>query len=151
MSKPAPSSAFKVDFPKLVDASKMMDTFKIPSFDMNALMEMQRKNIEMITVINQAVVENLQSFAGRQAEMIRQGFEETTNLMNIMMSAPTTQEKVMHQAEASKIVTEKCMANARDAAETLAKCNNHAMETVNNRMSEGLGELRSLIKTDVAA
>jgi phasin family protein len=151
MSKPAPRSAFKVDFSKPMDTSEMMDAFKMPNFDMNTLMEMQRKNIEALTVVNQAIFQNLQSFAGRQVEMMRQGFEETTDLINVMMSAPTTQEKVMHHAEASKIVTEKCMAHARDAAETLAKCNSHAMETVSNRMNEGLGELRSLIKTNVAA
>jgi len=151
MSKPATNPVFKGDFSKLVDTSKMMDAFKMPNFDMTALMEMQRKNIEAMTVVNQAVFESLQSFAGRQAEMVRQSFEDTTNLMNVMMSAPTTQEKVMHHAEASKIVTEKCMAHARDAAETLAKCNNHAMETVSNRMNESLGELHSLIKTGAAA
>ena len=57
----------------------------------------------------------------------------------------------MRQAEASKVVVEKCMANVRDAAETLAKCNSQTMETVSHRMSDGLEELRGLIKTDLAA
>ena len=151
MPKSAIDSVFKADFPKLVDASKMMETFKMPNFDINALMEMQRKNIEALTAVNQAGFENLQSFAGRQVELMRQGIEEAAGLMTAVMAAPTTQEKVMHHAEASKIMTEKCMAHARDAAETLAKCNNQAMETVSNRMNEGIGELHSLIKTDRAA
>jgi phasin family protein len=128
-----------------------MGEFKMPGFDMTALMEMQRKNIETITTINQTIFGNLQSFVQRQAELMRQGFEETSNLMNAMMSSPTTQDKVIRQAEASKNVVEKCMANARDASETLDKCNSHTMETISNRMNEGMGELRSLIKTDIAA
>lgn len=150
MSEPEANPAFNADFSKVMDTSKMMNAFKMPNFDMNALMEMQRKNIEALTVVNQAAFENLRSFAGRQAELMRQGIEETAGFMTASMSAPTAQEKVMHHAEASKILAEKCMAHARDAAETLTKCNSHVMETVNNRMSEGLGELRNLIKTDTA-
>jgi phasin family protein len=151
MSKPAINPVSDVDFSKWMDPSKIMGEFKMPGFDMTALMEMQRKNIETITTINQTIFGNLQSFVQRQAELMRQGFEETSNLMNAMMSSPTTQDKVIRQAEASKNVVEKCMANARDASETLDKCNSHTMETISNRMNEGMGELRSLIKTDIAA
>ena len=133
MSKPATSPIFEADFSKLMNPSKIMGEFKMPGFDMNALMNMQRKNIEAITAINQAAFEGMQSFAQRQTELIRQGIEETTNLLNTFMSAQTPQEKVVCQVEASKVVVEKCMANARDAAETLAKCSSQAMETVSNR------------------
>ena len=35
----------------------------------------------------------------------------------------------------------------RDVAETLSKCNSQAMEVVTNRLSEGLEELRGMMKT----
>jgi len=151
MSKSAPSPVIEANFTKFADPSKIMAAFKMPNFDMNALMEMQRKNIEAITAVNQVIFENMQSFAQRQAELMRKGCEEATGLMNAVMSAPTTQEKVACQAEASKNVVEKCMANAHDAAETFAKCSNQAMDTVSNRMGESLKEFRGLIKTDRAA
>jgi hypothetical protein len=43
------------------------------------------------------------------------------------------------------------MATAHDAAETLAKCNSHAMETVGTRMNESVGELHGLAKNGSAA
>lgn len=151
MSKPVINPIIEANFPKLVDPSKIMGEFKMPDFNMNALMDMQHKNIEVITAINQAVFENLQSFVQRQAELMRQGFEETTSLMNAFMSAPSVQEKVICQAEASKKMTEQCMANARDTAETFAKCNSQAMETISNRMNDNLVELCGLTKTNLAA
>ncbi len=122
MFKPATNSIFEADFSKMMNPSKIMGEFKMPGFDMNALMEMQRKNVEMITTINQAIAENLQAFAHRHAEFMQQGFEEATNLMN-----------------------------ARDATETLAKCNSQTIETISNRMTDGVKELQGLMKTSVAA
>ncbi len=153
MSKPASNPFFEADFSKLMDVSKMMDMskmmgeFKMPAFNFEALMNAQRKNIEALTAVNQAAFESIQSLARRQAELVRQGLEETTGMMNAMMSSPSPEDKVLRQAEASKAAVEKCMANARDITETLTKCNAQAMETVSNRLNEGLEELRDIIKT----
>jgi 3-deoxy-D-manno-octulosonate 8-phosphate phosphatase KdsC-like HAD superfamily phosphatase len=43
------------------------------------------------------------------------------------------------------------MANARDAADTLVKCNNQAMETVSHCMGDDLNDLRGMTKTGRAA
>jgi phasin family protein len=151
MSKPATSPIFEADFSKLMNPSKIMGEFKVPGFDMNVLMDVQRKNIEMIATINQAVVENLQSFAQRQVELMQHVFEETSSMMNTMISATTPQEKVVCQAEATKKFAEQCMTNVRDTAEAIVKCNSQTMETVSNRMSDNLVELRGLAKTNLAA
>jgi phasin family protein len=151
MSKPAISPIFEADFSKLMNPSKIMEEFKVPGFDMNVLMDVQRKNIDMIAAINQSVVENLQSFAQRQVELMQHVFKETSGMMHTMMSAATPQEKVVYQAEASQKVTEQCMTNARDNAEAFAKCNSQTMETVSNRMSDNLVELRGITKPKAAA
>jgi phasin family protein len=93
----------------------------------------------------------MQAIAHRQAELARQTWEDTSNLVNAIMSSPTPEEKVIRQAEASKAAMEKCMANAREIGETVAKCNYQAMETVSNRLNEGLEELRGIIKNGKAA
>jgi phasin family protein len=151
MSKPAANPFFEADFSKIMDISKMMGEFKMPGFNMDALMAAQRKNIEAMTALNQAAFESMQSIAHRQAELARQTWEDTSNLMNAIMSPPTPEEKVVRQAEASKAAVEKCMANAREIGETVAKCNYQAMETVSNRLSEGIEELRGIIRSTKAA
>jgi phasin family protein len=89
----------------------------------------------------------MQSLIRRQADLMRQGMEDAASLMSAMMSCPTPQEKVMRHAEASKMAMEKYLANARDVAETLSKCNSQAMEAVSNRLNEGLEELRGMMKS----
>lgn len=145
MSKPTISSPVDAGFSMLLDASKA------PGFNFEALMAVQRKNVEAMTAINQVIFEGIQSIIQRQTELVRQGFEEGTNLANAIMSCPSPEEKVIRQAEASKAAVEKYLANAHDITETIAKCNNQAMETVSNRLSEGLQEFRDIIKSDRAA
>ena len=148
MSKPSANPFFEADFSKFVDMSKAMGEFKIPSFNVEALMAAQRRNLEVMTAVNQAAFESWQSLIRRQAEMARQTFEEATNTISAVISSETPEEKLMRQAEASKSAVDKCLANARDIAETVAKCNYQAMETVSNRLNEGLEEFRSIMKNN---
>lgn len=151
MSKPAANPFFEADFSKMMDMSKMMGEFKMPQFNFEAMMNAQRKNIEAMTAVNQAAFESFQSLARRQAELFRQGIEETTQTMNAVMSSGSPEEKVMRQAEASKAAVDKCIANAREIADTVAKCNTQAMETVSHRMSESLDELRDIMRSNSRA
>lgn len=151
MSKPAANPFFEADFSKLMDTTKLFGEFKVPGFNFEALAAAQRKNIEAITAVNQAAFESIQTIARRQAELVRQGFEESSSLLNAVMSSPTPEDKVIRQAEASKAAVDKYLANARDIGETISKYNYQAIETVSNRLNEGLEELRDIIKTTRAA
>ncbi len=151
MSKPTSNPFFEADFSKMMDMSKMMGEFKMPQFNFEAMMNAQRKNIEAMTAVNQAAFESIQAIARRQAELMRQTFEETTQTMNAVMSSSSPEEKVIRQAEASKLAVDKCMTNAREIADTLAKCNTQAMETVTTRLNEGMEELREIIKTSASS
>ncbi len=146
MSKPAANPFFEVDFTKFADFAKMASEFKSP-FSMEPLMAAQRRNIEAFTAVNQAAYEAVQAIARRQSELMRQSMEEATSMMSAMMASPASpQEKVIRQAEASKVAVEKCIANAREVADTISKANTQAMEVVTNRLSEGLEELRGMMK-----
>ncbi|MDE1901363.1 MAG: phasin family protein [Alphaproteobacteria bacterium] len=119
----------------------------MPQFNTEAFLTAQRKNIEACTALSQAVSESFQSLWRRQGEAVRQMMEEASQTVNAIMSCPTPEDKVIRQAEAGKVAVEKCLANVRDIAETVAKCNNQALETVNTRMNEGLDELRCIVKS----
>lgn len=149
MSKPAAGSFFETDFFKAMDMTKVMGDFKMPTnASFEPLMAAQRKNIEAFTALNQAAFESFRSLAQRQAELMRQTFEESASVVNTIMNSSTPEEKVLRQAEASKAAVDKCLANARDISETFAKCNYQAMETVSNRLKETMDELRGMIKTN---
>jgi len=151
MSKPASSPFFEADFSKLMDMSKMMGEFKMPLCDVETMMSAYRRNMETAAAVNQAAFETFQTVMRRQADLMRLGFEEATGVMNAVMSSPTPEEKVIRHAEASKAAMDKCIAGARDIAETVSQCHSRTLETVSNRMSEGLEELRGMMKNGKAA
>jgi phasin family protein len=151
MSKPSANPFFETDFSKFADMSKMMGDFKMPGVNMEAMMSCQRKNMEACVAVSQAAFEAMQAMARRQAEWMRQSFEEATGLMNATMAAETPEEKVIRHAEMSKAAVDKCMANAREIAETMARTNSQAMETMSNRMSESLDELRDMVRNGKVA
>lgn len=151
MSKPFTNPFFEADMSKMFDMSKMTGDMRMPQFNMEAIASLNRKNIEACTALNQATFESFQALWRRQADMARQMMEETAQTLQAIMSTPSPEEKVMRHAEAGKATMDKCLANVRDVTETIAKCNAQAVETVSNRMNEGLDELRGIIKTDRAA
>jgi hypothetical protein len=159
MSKPSANPFFEADFSKMMDMTKMMDMskmmdvskmmgdMKMQAPNMEAIMSVQRRNIEAFSALGQAAFESMQALGRRQAEMVRETMQETANMMNSVMSSPSAEDKVIRQAEVSKAVVDKCIASARDISETLSKSNTQAMETVSNRLSESIEELRGIIKT----
>jgi phasin family protein len=151
MSKPASNPFFEADFSKFADMSKIMGDFKFPFYDTEALMSTYRRNLEAFAAVNQAAIETAQTLARRQTEMVRQGFEEATGLINAVLSSPTPEEKVMRQAEASKAAVEKYIATARDFTDTVSKYQTKALETVGTRVTESVEELRGIMKNGKAA
>jgi phasin family protein len=151
MSKPFTNPFFEADMSKLFDMSKITSDLRMPQFNMEVATNLHRKNIEACTALNQAAFESFQALWRRQADTARQMMEETTQIMQAIVSSPSPEEKIIKQAEASKATVDKCLANVRDVTETIAKCNAQALETVSTRMNEGMDELRGIIKTDRAA
>jgi phasin family protein len=151
MSKLPANPFFETDFSKFADMSKMMGEFKFPAFNVEACIAAHRKNMEAITAVNQACFESMQTLARRQADWARQYFEEATATVNAVMSSGTPEEKVIRHAEASKAAVDKCMANAREIAETVTKNNYQALEALGNRLNEGLEEFRDMVKNGRAA
>ncbi len=150
MTKTGAKPIFQAEFPKLVVSADVMDKFKMPNFDVFALMEIQRKNMEMLTTINQASFDGMQSIVHSQADLIRQTIEDATSLMDAVRSAQTPQEKLICQAEAAKVAVEKCVANINSVTDRLVSCNSQALKTFSSRVNDSFEEFRALVKPDVA-
>ena len=147
MSKPAAGMFFETDFSKFMDMSKMMSEFKLPLFNFEAMMSAHRRNIEAYTAVNQAAMEGWQALLRRQSDIMRQSLEDCSSLVSAVMASPTPHEKMIKQAEASKVMVDKAIANTRDLADTMTKANQRAMDTVSTRLSESIEELRGMMKT----
>jgi len=135
----------KFDFSKF-DVSKMLGDVKIPGFDMSAMMDAQRKNIEALTAANQAAVQGMQAVAQRQAEILSQAMNEVSSVAQQLASAGSNpQEMTTKQAELARKAFEQALANMRELAEMVSKSNTEAFAIINKRVTESLQELKSLV------
>ena len=64
MNRPAAANPFG-------DFTKMLEQFKLPGFDVPAIMEARRKDVEALVTANQTAFQGMQSLAQKQAEMLR--------------------------------------------------------------------------------
>jgi phasin family protein len=125
------------------DFTKMMGDFKVPGVDMNSMMETQRKNFEALSEANNLAMEGMQAVAQRQAEILRQGMEEMSTVMQQMMAAGAPQDRVAKQSEVMKSQFEKMVANMRELSEMLAKSNTEAADVLTKRISNQLDEMKA--------
>ena len=136
-----------VDFSKF-DMTKMLGDVKIPGFDMQMMMDAQRKNIEALNAANQAAVQGMQAVAQRQAEILSQTINEVSTIAQQLANASTNpQELTTKQAEIARKAFEQALANARELAEIVSKSNTEAFAIINKRVTESLQELKSLVAT----
>lgn len=134
----------KFDFSKF-DMSKMLGDVKIPGFDMQAIMDAQRKNIEALTAANQAAVQGMQAVAQRQAEILSQSMNEVSSVAQQLAGAGNPQEMTAKQAELVRKAFEQALANMRELAEMVSKSNTEAFAIINKRVTESMQELKGLV------
>lgn len=134
-----------------VDVTKVMADFRIPGFDIEALLAAQRRNIEAVTAANQLAVEGVQAVLRRQAEILRVTVEETSSVISDILAAGSPEEKVSKQAELVKTAFEKALAHLKELSEMIAKSNGEAADILNKRVSEGLDEVKLAVAKIAAA
>ncbi|MDD2325301.1 MAG: phasin family protein [Alphaproteobacteria bacterium] len=135
-----------MDMAKMGDISKMMEDYKIPKVDIEAMMAAQRKGLETIAGNNQKAYEGMQSYMRRQAEIARQSMEAASDLVQAVMAAPTPEEKVTKQIEASKTAMDNCVSSLKELSEMLSQNQLQAVQGVTEAVREGMDSLQGMMK-----
>ncbi|MCW9032993.1 MAG: phasin family protein [Alphaproteobacteria bacterium] len=123
--------------------TKLMGDFKVPSLDIQPIMEMQRKNIEAVVAANKLAVEGIQAVFKRQGEILQKTLEEVNSTVTNVTSAGNVQDSVIKQTEVLQTALDSALGNMRELAEMVSKSNTEAFETVNKRFSENLEEIKA--------
>lgn len=125
---------------------KIFGDFKTPAFDFNSLFEVQRRNIEALTAANQVVAEGAQAIARRQAEVLRNNVDSMLSASKEMVSGGTPEITVEKQANLTKALFEKSLANAREVSEMVSKSSFEAFDLLNKRAAESVDELGTVAR-----
>jgi len=135
----------------LFDVTQAFGDFRVPGFDVQAIVESQRKNIEAFTQANQLAAEGVHAVARRQVEIVQQAFADVSGLLREWTQPGAPQERIAKNAEVAKAAFEKSLANARELTELATKANTEAFNVISSRFTESLEEVSDYTKKHVAA
>jgi phasin family protein len=133
------------------DMSKTLSDFRIPGFDLEAIVEAQRKNVEALTEANQLAVEGVRAMAQRQSEIVRQAIEEASALLREWTQPGAPEERLAKNVESAKQAFEKGLANARELNELTTKASTDVFSVIAKRVSEGFDEVQLYAKKHTSA
>jgi len=137
------------DFADMMNFGKFGEglNMRFPMMDAEAIMQSQRRNIEVLTQANQICYEGVQAVAQRQAEIMRKSFEDCSRVVQEMAKPGDVEDRLSRQADAAKDAYEASVANMRELAELSVKSNSEAAELLNKRVTEVFDELRGILQT----
>jgi len=136
-----PSASDAAVFPGFEDLKKLIEKFQLPSVDIDALLDWQRRDMEALTEANRQASEGLKALVERRNEILR----ETLAEWQAAVKDATSAEAISKRAEAAKQGVQKAMANFRELSEMEAQSRNNAWKIVQERMQENMATLQKLL------
>ena len=115
-------------------------------FDVDALLDIQRKNIQALSEIQKLVCESVQAVTQRQAELISQTVKESSSLINELMAEGTPAEKTALHADRAKHSYEKLVADLHLLTSMIGESGEEASNIINSRVVSSLTELKSAVE-----
>jgi phasin family protein len=126
------------------DFTKMLEQFKLPGFDVPAIMEARRKDVEALVTANQAALQGMQSLAQKQAEMLRSTLGELQSLAGQFSAAggaPSAQT-----AELIQQTLHKALADMQQLAQAAYQSQAESYAVIAKRVEENVQELKTLLQ-----
>ncbi|CAG4894415.1 phasin family protein [Paraburkholderia gardini] len=120
--------------------TKMLEQFKLPGFDVPAIMEARRKDVEALVAANQTAFQGMQSLAQKQGEMLRTTLGELQALASAGGAASPQSAELVQQT------LHKALANMQQLAQAAYQSQAESYAVIQKRVEENVEELRTLMQ-----
>jgi phasin family protein len=138
------NGAFKNPFTDF-DFTKIAGEFKLPTINVETIVETTRKNFAALTSANTAAVESIKAIGQRQGDMVRAAMEDFSKHGSEVLAAATVEEKAAKQIEFAKKSYEAVIANTKELASLYSKGQTEAFEALSARVAELADEVKAAI------
>jgi phasin family protein len=138
------TGAFKNPFADF-DFTKIAGEFKLPTINVETIVEATRKNFAALTSANTAAVESIKAIGQRQGDMVRAAMEDFSKHGSEVLAAATVEEKAAKQIEFAKKSYEAVIANTKELASLYSKGQTEAFEALSARVAELADEVKAAI------
>jgi len=129
-------------FPGIEDLKKLIEKFQLPSVDIDALIDWQRRDMEALTEANRQASEGLKALVERRNEILR----ETLAEWQAAVKDATSAEAITKRTEAAQQGVQKAIANFRELSEMEAQSRSNAWKILQERMQENMATLQKLLQ-----
>ena len=127
------------------DFTKIAGEFKLPTVNVETVVETARKNFTAMTTANTAAVETMKTIAQRQGDMVRAALEDFSKHGSEVLAAATVEEKAIKQIDFMKKSYETAFANTKELADLYSKSQADALAALSLRVSELTEEVKAAI------
>jgi phasin family protein len=126
------------------DFTRMLEQFKLPGFDVPAIMEARRKDMEALVQANQTAFQGMQSLAQTQTEMLRTTLGEMQSLTSQLTAGGATPSA--KTAELIQQSLHKSLADMQQLAQAAYQTQAESYAVIAKRVEENVQELKSLLQ-----
>jgi phasin family protein len=126
------------------DFTKMLEQFKLPGFDVPAIMDARRKDMEALVQANQTAFQGMQSLAQKQTEMLRTTLGELQSLTGQLSAGGAAPP-----AKAAELIQQslhKSLADMQQLAQAAYQTQAESYAVIAKRVEENVQELKSLLQ-----
>ena len=138
------NGAFKNPFADF-DFTKIAGEFKIPTVNVETMVETGRKNFAAMSTLSTSTVESIKAIATRQGDMFRSAMEDFSKHGSDVLAASTIEEKAAKQIDFAKKSYELAVANTKELADLYTKSSTEAFAALSHRVSELTEEVKAAI------
>lgn len=135
----------------MADADAKTNEFAVPNNankglplcgpDVQTIFSIHYKNVDAVMRANRLALDGVQAIWRRQLDFIQEAVEGLSTLAGDF-AQPSAPLNLAKHADYSKRVLAKTLMNARELTELASKATSDAMNVINHRFGEGLGEMR---------
>ncbi len=126
--------------------SSFMKGLAISGFDLETATDIQRRNWEALIEANRAAAEGYQSLFNRQIEIAQTVMQDASGAFQRTIEDGANGSVSTDQLEVARSGLEQAIGNMRELVEIVQEANSAPVRIVQDRVSEGMNELRKLAK-----
>jgi phasin family protein len=125
--------------------TRFFGQFKLPGFDLAAMLERRRKDIEALAAINATTLAGLQSLGQKQADLLS---STVTGLQSLVTKQPDTSARkpLANAGELVQQALHRVLSNAQEVAGTVYTTQSDSYAIVSRRVAENVEDLKALLQ-----
>jgi phasin family protein len=123
----------------------------LPKLNVDELLQTQKKNIDALSESAKVAAQGAQSVAQKQREILEAGLREATTLARQYKPLGQVHENIALQTEFARKVFEITVQGAQESASTARQSTAEAVKIIQDRVKEGLEEIRASVRPGKSA